>query len=75
MTATAVAGGNALEERVAALEAEIVRLRQELAALKPNDNPWAKIDGSMAGDLETFDKIVALGKAWRDAQPYAEDEP
>jgi hypothetical protein len=68
-----VATGN-LEDRVAALEAEVARLQAENAHVKAtverlggDTRPWwDRIAGSFAGD-PTFAEAMRLGREWRES--------
>ena len=54
-----------LEVRVAALEAELSKLKQLLAGLLEKETPWwVSITGSFEDD-PTFDEAVQLGQDWR----------
>jgi hypothetical protein len=56
-----------LERRVAALEAEVCRLRAVLDE-KPAGDPlgWRRIIGSFAND-PAFDEAMRLGREWRES--------
>jgi hypothetical protein len=54
-----------LEVRVAALEKELVQMKQMLSGLFQNQNPWwLKVAGSFEND-PTFDEAVRLEQEWR----------
>lgn len=56
-----------LEERVAALEAELSKLKQLLASLLKRETPWwVNIAGSFEDD-PTFEEAVQLGQDWRES--------
>ncbi len=65
----------ALKERVAALENELMQIKQELAAEGSHSTPagWEKIFGSFANS-EGFDEAVRLGREYREAQNVQGDE-
>ena len=65
-----------LEERVTAIEAELARLKKQLAAEKPNsDLPWyEKIFGTFA-DSEEYEEAMRLGRKYRESlRPKDDDE-
>ena len=57
-----------LEKRVAALETEIRKLRQQLRQLAPDPRPWwEKIYGTFESD-PAHEEAMKLGAKWRRAQ-------
>ena len=54
-----------LEKRVAKLEQEVVKLREQIRSAPKKD--WRKTVGMFAND-PLFDEIVARGKEYRDQQ-------
>ncbi len=63
-----------IEKRVAALEAEVERLKQEREKKAPSVTPWwEKIIGTFAND-PLYDEAMRLGREYREAQrPPDED--
>jgi hypothetical protein len=54
-----------LEQRVAALEAELARLRQRLEGPPPHAKPWwERIAGTFADD-PAYDRAMELGRKYR----------
>jgi len=62
----------ALKERVAALENELMQIKQELAAEESLSAPagWEKMFGIFA-DSEGFEEATRLGREYRDAQIFS----
>lgn len=64
-----------LEERVAALEAQVEQIKR----VRPNPDAdakpwWEMIYGAFAND-PLFDEAMRLGEEYRKSQPLASDEP
>ena len=55
-----------LKDRVAALETEVARLRQQLEAATRKPDPWEKIYGSFADD-PAHEEAMRLGREWRES--------
>ena len=56
-----------LEPRVAALEAEVAKLKAALATASGKQYPWwEEIAGSFAND-PAFEEAMRLGREWRDS--------
>ena len=63
-----------LEERVAALEAEVARLKQERAVEMPTKKPrWEEIRGMFKGD-PIYEEAMRFGREWRQSQRMEYDE-
>jgi hypothetical protein len=62
-----------LEERLLALETAVKEIQRRLAILPPPPNWLDEIIGSFK-DEPAFEEVIALGRAFREAQPYP-DEP
>jgi len=66
-----------LEKRVAALEAEVAKLKAESTKSAANQHPWwEEIAGTFADD-PAFEEAMRLGREWRDSfkpEPPQEDE-
>jgi hypothetical protein len=64
-----------LEERVAALEAEVARLKRQMQGNASADKPrWEQIYGTFAND-PIFDEAMRLGREYRESLRPAADEP
>jgi hypothetical protein len=62
-----------LEARLLAVETALKELQHRLATLPPAPNWLDTIIGSFK-DEPAFDEVIALGRAFREAEPYP-DEP
>jgi hypothetical protein len=62
-----------LEERLLAVETAVKEVQRRLAALPPSPNWLDEVIGSFK-DEPAFEEVMALGRAFREAQPYP-DEP
>ena len=60
-----------LEDRVAALEAEVARLKTSVETI-PTVPWWEKIAGTFADD-PLYDEAMRLGREYRQSQPTALD--
>jgi hypothetical protein len=63
-----------LEERVAALEAEVARLKQERTSEPPPKKPWwEEIRGTFKND-PIYEEAMRFGREWRESQRMEYDE-
>jgi hypothetical protein len=62
-----------LEARLLAVETALQEIQRRLATLPPAPNWLDEIIGSLK-DEPAFEEVIALGRAFREAQPYP-DEP
>lgn len=62
-----------LEERLLAVETAVKEIQRRLATLPPTPNWLDEIIGSFK-DEPAFEEVIALGRAFRESQPYP-DEP
>ena len=65
-----------LEKRVAALEAEVAKLKAEATKSAVNQRPWwEEIAGTFADD-PAFEEAMRLGREWRESfRPKPPDKP
>ncbi len=64
-----------LEERVAALEAELAQLRtQQMGEAAVKEVPWWKKIVGVFQDDPAFEEAVRLGREWREAQRSQDEE-
>jgi hypothetical protein len=61
-----------LETRLLAVERALQALEGRLATLSPAPNWLEAIIGSFKEE-PAFDEVIALGRAFREAEPYPED--
>jgi hypothetical protein len=61
-----------LEARLLAVETALKAIQHRLATLSPTENWLDAIIGSFK-DEPAFDEVIALGRAFREAEPYPED--
>ena len=61
-----------LEERLLAVEAALQEMQRRLATLPPTPNWLDEIIGSFK-DEPAFEEVIALGRAFRESQPYPDD--
>lgn len=61
-----------LETRLCAMETALHALQCQLATLTPTSHWLEKIIGSCK-DHPAFDEVIALGRAFRESQPYPEE--
>lgn len=61
-----------LEERLLAVEAALQEIQRRLATLPPTPHWLDAMSGSFKDD-PAFEEVIALGRAFREAQPYPED--
>jgi hypothetical protein len=62
-----------LETRLLAVEAALQEIQRRLVTLAPRPHWLDEIIGSCKDD-PAFEEVIALGRAFREAQPYP-DEP
>jgi hypothetical protein len=62
-----------LEERLLAVETALQAIQRRLATLLPTPHWLDAMSGSFKDD-PAFEEVIALGRAFREAQPYP-DEP
>jgi len=62
-----------LEARLLAVEAALQEIQRRLATLPPTLHWLDAISGAFKDD-PAFEEVIALGRAFREAQPYP-DEP
>ena len=62
-----------LEQRVAALEAEVESLKERLPATEPPAPWWQQISGIFKDD-PMFDEAMRLGREWRESEREEYDE-
>jgi hypothetical protein len=70
---TAMMTQTQLEERLLAVETALQEVQRRLATLPPAPNWLDEMIGSFK-DEPAFEEVIALGRAFREAQPYP-DEP
>jgi len=61
-----------LEARLLAVETALKAIQHRLATLSPTEHWLDAIIGSFK-DEPAFDEVIALGRAFREAEPYPED--
>ena len=61
-----------LEARLLAVETALKALEHRLAALPPTSNWLDEVIGSFK-DEPAFDEVIALGRAFRESEPYPDD--
>jgi hypothetical protein len=63
-----------LEKRLARLEAEVERLKQERSVAAPAKKPWWEEIRGLFKDDPAYVEAMRLGREWRQSQPLAEEE-
>jgi hypothetical protein len=63
-----------LEERVAALEAEVARLKQERTIDLPPQKPWWEVIRGTFKDDPVYAEAMRFGREWRESQRMDYDE-
>ncbi len=61
-----------LEARLLAVEAALQEIQRRLATLPPTPH-WLDVMSGSCKDDPAFAEVIALGRAFREAQPYPED--
>jgi hypothetical protein len=61
-----------LEARLVAVETALKEIQHRLATLPPAPNWLDAIIGSFK-DEPAFDEVIALGRAFRESEPYPDD--
>jgi len=61
-----------LEERLAAVETALGEIQRRLATLPSIPNWLDEVIGSFK-DEPAFDEVIALGRAFRESEPYPDD--
>jgi len=61
-----------LEARLLAVETALKEIQHRLASLPPAPNWLDAIIGSFK-DEPAFDEVIALGRAFRESEPYPDD--
>ena len=61
-----------LEERLLAVETALQEMQRRLATLLPAPHWLDEISGSFK-DEPAFEEVIALGRAFRESQPYPDD--
>jgi hypothetical protein len=65
---------NTIEERLAALEADVARLKQECFGPEEAVLPWWERRFGAFKDDPAYDEAMRLGAAYRQSQPTAADD-
>ena len=63
-----------LEQRVAALEAEVARMRRDCTCHTGQAVPWWEARFGMFANDPEYDEAMRLGREYREAQRLPEDE-
>ena len=63
-----------VEERVAALEAEVARLKEALLTGAPAQQPWWEEMRGLFKDDPHYEEAMRLGREWRASQKPQYDE-
>lgn len=61
-----------LEARLLAVEAALQEMQRRLATLRPAPHWLDEMSGSCKDD-PAFEEVIALGRAFRESQPYPDD--
>jgi hypothetical protein len=61
-----------LEERLLAVETALQEIQRRLATLLPAPHWLDAMSGAFKDD-PAFEEVIALGRAFREAQPYPDD--
>ena len=61
-----------LEERLLAVETALQEMQRRLATVPPPPHWLDEVIGSFKEE-PAFDEVIALGRAFREAQPYLDD--
>src|SRR5438046_2951787 len=65
---------DSIEERLAALEADVARLKQERFSPEETDVPWWERRFGAFKDDPAYDEAMRLGEVYRQSQPTPADD-
>ncbi len=64
-----------MEERLARLEAEVERLKQERSTPITTKKPWWEEIRGVFKDDPAYEEAMRLGREWRESQRWEDEEP